>query len=236
MNATGRLASWLQQHPQFIRRVVDFDDEQDKLCLLNLTKSNTELSAEAVNDAAKFSRWVNQKLADNHCRYGIGGYMELRTIYDNREQFETDGQERRNLHLGVDIWAGAGTPVYAPLTGKIHSFQDNNHFGDYGPTIILEHDLDGLTLYSLYGHLSRENLVGLSVGQKIKAGELLANFGRPEENGSWPPHLHFQLMLDMDGHRGDYPGACKLSEKEKYVQIIPDPGILLGLPEEMVVD
>ena len=228
MNATERLAAWLREHPQASSKVVDIEPE-DKFHPLDFTANNHELSVDLVNDAAKFSQWVNDKLAANHCRYGIGGYLELRTIYDNRQQFETDAQERRNLHLGIDIWADAGTPVYAPLKGKIHSFQDNNHFGDYGPTIVLEHDLNGFTLYSLYGHLSRKNLVGLSVGQGIEAGQHIANFGTAAENGSWPPHLHFQLMLNMDGHWGDYPGACKLPERDRYLEVIVDPGVVLGM-------
>lgn len=229
MNATEHLTAWLQQHPQAISKAVNFDAAKDKLYPFDLTANNPELSADILSDVSRFSHWVTQKLADNHCRYGIGGFMELRTIYDNREQFRTDGQERRNLHLGVDIWGDADTPVYAPLAGKIHSFRDNNHFGDYGPTIILEHHLDGFTLYSLYGHLSRKNLAGLTVGQPVTDGQLIASFGDVHENGNWPPHLHFQLMLDMMGCQGDFPGACKPSEKERYLQLIADAGVLLGM-------
>jgi peptidoglycan LD-endopeptidase LytH len=229
MNAADRLFNWLQQHPQSISKVVNYDAAKDKLYRFDLTANNHELNADILGDVSRFSQWIRRKLTDNHCRYGIGGYMELRTIYDNREQFRTDGQERRNLHLGVDIWGDEDTPVYAPLKGKIHSFQDNNHFGDYGPTIILEHDLDGLILYSLYGHLSRKNLIGLTVGQPITAGQLIANLGDVHENGNWPPHLHFQLVLDMMGCWGDFPGACKASEKEKYLGVIPDAGMVLGM-------
>lgn len=233
MDASARLSAWLKDHPQNISKVVDIDT--DRLLKLELTSANEELSADILNDTGQFCTWINQKLADNNCRYGIGGYMELRTIYDNRIQFDTTVGERRNLHLGVDIWGNAGTPVYAPLAGTIHSFQDNANFGDYGPTIILTHNLDGLTLYSLYGHLSRANLMGLSVGQKIEAGQKIANLGEPYENGNWPPHLHFQLMLDMEGKVGDYFGACRKSEKEKYLQNIPDPAILLGFEEEIML-
>ncbi len=155
--------------------------------------------------------------------------MELRTIYDNRPQFDT-GDEPRRLHLGVDIWGDAGTPVYAPLAGTIHSYKDNAHFGDYGPTIILQHDLDGLIFYSLYGHLSRGNLKGIAIGQQINSGQPIANLGEAYENGSWPPHLHFQLILDMQDNKGDYPGACKISEKETYLQNIPDPDPILQFP------
>lgn len=89
MDATSRLSAWLKEYPQQISKVVDFNVGVDRLYKLDLTKNNTELSVELVNDTPKFSAWVNQKLTDNKCRYGIGGYMELRTIYDNREQFDT---------------------------------------------------------------------------------------------------------------------------------------------------
>ncbi|WP_179415882.1 peptidoglycan DD-metalloendopeptidase family protein [Mucilaginibacter sp. E4BP6] len=229
MDASARLATALKANPQNISKVVDFDEAKDRLYQFDLTKNNPELSFEVVNDVAKFSNWIDQKLVDNHCRYGIGGYMELRTIYDNREQFETSGKQRQ-LHLGVDIWTDAGTPVYAPLDGVVHSFQDNAHFGDYGPTIILKHQLGELIFYSLYGHLNRECLINLSVGMSIKGGQHIANFGAAEVNGGWPPHLHFQLMLDMEGMVGDYPGACHNSDKAKYLQNIPDPALLLKFP------
>lgn len=230
MDATSRLSAWLKTHPQHISSVVDLNAKSDRLFRLDLTKNNTELSPAIVNDTFAFSNWVNKKLAVNNCRYGIGGYMELRTIYDDREQFDTTGEPRR-LHLGVDIWGDAGIPVYAPLDGKIHSFKDNANFGDYGPTIILEHELDGFKLYSLYGHLSRESLDSLEVSMPVKRGQQIATLGRAEVNGNWPPHLHFQLMLNMEGNMGDYFGACKLSEKEKYLQNIPDPGLLLKFPK-----
>lgn len=228
MNATGLLSAWLQQYPQTIARVVDFDPSTDQLSTFDLTANNPELTADILSDADRFSQWISQKLQAEQCRYGIGGFMELRTIYDNRAQFETTGQERRNLHLGVDIWADAGTPVYAPLQGIVHSFQDNNHFGDYGPTIILEHALGEFKFYSLYGHLSREDLTGLQVGDEIQVGQEIAHFGKIHENGNWPPHLHFQLMLDMQDNWGDFPGACKPSEKEKYQQIVVDPAVVLN--------
>ena len=229
MDASARLAVALKANPQNISKVVDFDGVDDRLYHFDLTKNNTELSFGVVNDVAKFSHWVDQKLADNHCRYGIGGYMELRTIYDNREQFETSG-EQRQLHLGIDIWADAGTPVYAPLNGEVHSFQDNAHFGDYGPTIIFKHQIGKLTFYSLYGHLNRECLTSLYVGKPIQSGQHIANFGTAEVNGGWPPHLHFQLILDMEDWVGDFPGACRNSDKELYLKNIPDPALLLQFP------
>jgi murein DD-endopeptidase MepM/ murein hydrolase activator NlpD len=226
MDKHALLSNYIKTHPERIGKVVDYDPKKDRLFSLNFTAFNTELSPEDIVDTEKFSVWINSKLAENNCRYGIGGYMEHRNLYARSELFNTEDEPRR-LHLGVDIWAEAGTPVYAPLEGTVHSYGDNDHFGDYGPTIILQHDLDELTLYTLYGHLNRESLVGLTIGKPVAKDEQLAVFGNQEVNGHWPPHLHFQLMFDMEGKKGDYPGVGYYSEKENYLKNIPDPNLIL---------
>jgi murein DD-endopeptidase MepM/ murein hydrolase activator NlpD len=230
MNKHILLANFIKSHPDEVDKVVDFNSETDCLFPFDFTAANTGLNPEDINDTKKFSAWVNKKLKDNHCRYGIGGYMEHRTLYARSELFNT-GDEPRRLHLGIDIWAEAGTPVYAPMEGHVHSFADNDHFGDYGPTIILKHNLDGLELYTLYGHLNRESLGGSKVGDHIHLGKKIATFGNQDENGHWPPHLHFQLIFDMEGCYGDYPGVCRYSEKEKYLSNIPDPNLILQFPD-----
>jgi murein DD-endopeptidase MepM/ murein hydrolase activator NlpD len=223
------LANYINDNPAAIGKVVDFDASNDRLYPLNLTAANKELTAEVTNNTPFFSRWVSGKLHDNNCRYGIGGYMEHRTIYAFSSHFDTEDEPRR-LHLGVDIWGDAGAPVYTPLDGVVHSYQDNNNIGDYGPTIVLQHNLDGLALYSLYGHLSRKSLEGLSPGKPVSKNQQIATLGNAHENGQWPPHLHFQLMFDMEGKQGDYPGVCKFSEKEIWRENMPDPGLILRFP------
>jgi murein DD-endopeptidase MepM/ murein hydrolase activator NlpD len=229
MDATSKLSEYINSHQPQIGRVVDFNPESDKLYAIDLTKNNPELSAGLLADINAFNNWVANKLAETSCRYAAGGYLERRTIYESRALFEGEA-EPRSVHLGIDIWGPPGTPVYAPLSGTIHSFQDNDNYGDYGPTIIMQHDLNGLTLYSLFGHLSRKSLTGISIGQNISINQKIAQLGAVHENGSWPPHLHFQLMFDMEGKQGDYPGVCRVSEKEKYLQNIPDPNLLLQFP------
>ena len=220
------LSKYIKTHPDRVGKVVDYNPETDRLLQFDFTAFNTELTPEDVLDTEKFSTWVDSKLAENNCRYGIGGYMEHRTLYAHSELFNAEEKPRR-LHLGVDIWAEAGTPVYAPIEGIVHSFQDNDQFGDYGPTIILQHDMDGLTLYTLYGHLNRESLIGLTEGKPIAKDEQIAVFGSQQVNGHWPPHLHFQLIFDMGGKKGDYPGVGYYSEKEKYIKSIADPNLIL---------
>ncbi|MDN3582310.1 peptidoglycan DD-metalloendopeptidase family protein [Mucilaginibacter flavus] len=227
MDRNQQFKTYLQNHADAIGKVVDYKAGTDRLCALDFTAANTELSTGIIADTQQFTQWVSDKLKANNCRYGIGGYLEHRTIYAVSAHFDTEDEPRR-LHLGVDIWGPEGTPIYSPFDGLVHSFRDNNNLGDYGPCIILQHNLDGLTVYSLYGHLSRESLIGLTVGQSIKKDEQIATLGNNTENGHWPPHLHFQLMFDMEGKFGDYPGVCKYSEMEKYKLNVPDPGLVLG--------
>jgi peptidoglycan LD-endopeptidase LytH len=227
MDPHARLKAYLQNNPAAIGKVVDYNAGTDRLFSLDFTAANTKLNMAIIADKQQFSNWVSEKLRTNNCRYGIGGYMEHRTIYAMSPHFDTDDEPRR-LHLGVDIWGDAGMPIYSPFDGTVHSFQDNNNLGDYGPTIILQHNLDGLILYSLYGHLSRKSLDRLTVDMPIHKNQQIATLGNNQENGQWPPHLHFQLLYDMEGKQGDYPGVCKYSEKEKYELNVPDPKLVLG--------
>lgn len=214
----------LKQHQPF-QPVVLYEG---RLLQMDFTAANKDLSPEILNNINLFSDYITQQLARHHCTLGIGGYAEHRTIYAGNAHFDA-GDEPRRLHLAVDIWGPAGTIVYAPLDGKIHSFRYNDEHGDYGATIILQHELDGHTFHTLYGHLSLADLEGLSVNDIVVAGQVLAHFGDIAENGHWPPHLHFQVIEDMEGKEGDYPGVCKYSERERYLTNCPDPNIILQM-------
>jgi murein DD-endopeptidase MepM/ murein hydrolase activator NlpD len=202
-------------------RVVSFD--LTEAIQMDFSKDNEALHQLDLNDKEAFSRFVFDQIPEG--TVGIGGYGEVRHMY-NRSELFVDG-EPRTIHLGVDLWANAGTPVYAPLAGRIHSFDNRAFHGDYGPVIILEHQLGDQRLFSLYGHLSVQSLEGKKVGEIIRQGEEFAWLGTYDENFHWPPHLHFQLMWDMQGHVGDYPGVCKASEKESYLANCPDPTVIL---------
>ncbi len=198
----------------------------------DLTAENKELTDSILEDTGLFINWVNEQLQGANARYAIGGYDEHRTVYSKSRVFDgVKGEEPRRLHLGVDIWGKHGTAVMAPLDGVVHSFAFNNQVGDYGATIILSHQLDGRSFHTLYGHLSLNSLQNLQEGQTIRKGEVFAAFGIPAENGQWPPHLHFQLIENMEGRKGDYPGVCAFSQKEKWLANSPDPEIILQLEQ-----
>jgi len=216
----------LQKYQPTYHPVIEIDPEKDKIIPFNFTATNTEITKELIADTQQFSAWVNNKLQTENATFGIGGYKENRTLYSRSNLFA--GKQARTLHLGVDIWGAAGTPIHAPIGGMVHSFAYNNNFGDYGATIILQHNLDTTAFYTLYGHLSLSDLIEMRVGKFVTRGELFAHFGEPTDNGNWPPHLHFQIIEDMGLSEGDYPGVCSLHEAEKYLNNCPDGNLMLN--------
>jgi len=181
-----------------------------------------------VSDHDAFCAFLAERRGDAPALYG--GWNEHRGIYAGSALFGGvvgSHDEPRVIHLGIDIWTDAGTPVAAPLPAKVHSFADNDHFGDYGGTIILEHGGPGGTFWTLWGHLARRSLDGLHTGRRLAPGEVFAWVGARRENGGWPPHLHLQKIADLLGLAGDFPGVARRSERERWVRLCPDPSDLL---------
>ena len=177
------------------------------------------------SDLALFEAKINRWIAGGGHRVGYGGYLEIRPLYtsDHFRDMGPEGPRWRTQHLGLDLWSPAGEPVYAPLDGCVHSMQDNQGDRNYGTTILLEHRFGDLTFYTLYGHLSRGSLGLSKPGQHVKAGELIAYTGNSSENGGWPPHLHFQIILDLHGWSGDYPGVAYSRQIDLWRSNCPDP-------------
>lgn len=232
------LTTILNRHRGDFHRVVPFDPQRDSLHFFDFTENNTALSVDDIANTDRFASWINRTLREQKARYGFGGYDEHRTLYARSRHFDqapggtpvkTHSEEPRRLHLGIDIWGPSGTPVMAPMAGIVHSFAFNNNDSDYGATLILTHNLEGAGFHTLYGHLSLNSLKNLYEGQHVSAGEVIAEFGMRFENGNWPPHLHFQCIADMQGWKGDYPGVCRFSERQQWLDNCPDPDLILGM-------
>jgi len=211
--------------------VIDDSISKDDYVPLNLSVDNSDLEHVNVSSSEDLGRFVNNEIVRQGGKIAYGGYMETRGIYLRSSYFNQleNPADERNIHLGMDIWIDAGTNVLAALDGEVHSFHNNLNHGDYGPTIIMKHQFDALTFYTLYGHLSIESLAGLAVGKRFKQGDVIAQLGTAEVNGDYPPHLHFQIILDMEDYFGDFPGVSSLNTLEFYKKNCPDPNLLLGL-------
>ncbi|WP_266202276.1 peptidoglycan DD-metalloendopeptidase family protein [Pontibacter kalidii] len=226
MKNTHDLSALLSRHRHTFAPVLDADLNADCVCTLDFSEKNLLLQSTDLQDTDAFNKAVEQMLQQRQATTGVGGYLEDRFIYRRSRHFDVEAQSR-NLHLGVDVWLPAGTAVFTPLDATVHSFKDNDNFGDYGPTIILQHELEGVTFYTLYGHLSRTSLQGLQQGQYFSKGQKIAEVGPYPENGHWPPHLHFQIVADMGDKYGDFPGVATAAERSRYERLCPDPNLIL---------
>ena len=168
---------------------------------------------------------IDGAIGEADASFGFGRYAEPRALYNN-ENFGDPEQAsgHRTVHLGIDIFCPADTPVFTPLDARVELLANNNRELDYGPMLVLRHTTDaGEPFFTLYGHLSSSCLDSLEVGQELKAGDQIAQVGRPPENGNWPPHLHLQLILDLLDLDADFPGVATASQQELWCALSPSP-------------
>ena len=194
---------------------------------LDLSISNREIHE--LETAKDYEVFIQKHLDDNKGKIAFGGYQEIRNLYKRSTVFNAKKKEERNIHIGLDLWINESASVHAALEGRIHSFQNNIALGDYGPTIIVQHQLDGHIFHTLYGHLSEESLIGKQIGNVVSQGEQIGNLGLPPINGNYAPHLHFQIIIDMENKFGDYPGVCSSRTLDHYNTNCPDPNVLLKI-------
>ncbi|WP_035672034.1 peptidoglycan DD-metalloendopeptidase family protein [Flavobacterium sp. 83] len=196
---------------------------------LDLSVSNTFFSKQEIATSRDFEEFIEKYLAKDKSKVAFGGYNEERNLYKRSTVFNDNESAERNIHIGLDLWIKAGTPVLAALDGTIHSFKNNVGLGDYGPTIILKHQIENHFFYTLYGHLSLESITKIEIGDRIKKGQQIATLGSSLINGDYSPHLHFQIIKNIGANFGDYPGVCSKNDLDYYLENCPDPNLLLKI-------
>ena len=155
--------------------------------------------------------------------YGVGRYDEKRRGVYTTALFAG----ARDIHVGIDLAAPVGEAIHAFANGTVHRFGYNSAPGDYGYTLITQHEVNGQTLWALHGHLSARSVEGRYEGQGLARGEVIAWVGDRHENGGWNPHLHFQLSL-VRPEVADLPGAVSDADRAHALTIYPDPRLVLG--------
>jgi murein DD-endopeptidase MepM/ murein hydrolase activator NlpD len=219
----------VEAHRSELAPVVPFDLAGGKVVVFDFTGSNRELAHLDINDVSGFTEYLFEAISEAETPVGIGRYDEDRVLYRHSPLF--DGTvERRSIHLGIDLFIVEGTEINSPLPATVHSAADNAGLGNYGPTVILRHELDGIEFHTLYGHLGRASIEHLKPGDTLFAGDPVAEVGDLQENGSWPPHLHFQIITEALGEEVDYPGVAAPSERARFLELCPDPNLILGIP------
>lgn len=237
---TEAVTRWLKDNAHTFSSVVEADLHIADMVVFDLSVSSRELSNLVdFSDIRQFNRHIFGRMMDAESKVGIGRYNETRLIYtgDQYKIAGNDGPEWRTVHIGLDVFMKAGTPVLAPLDGIVHSFHNNAVPLDYGPTIILQHTIPDetnqpITFYTLYGHLSLDSLDGLYEGKPVAKGTSFCKMGSYEVNGGWPPHLHFQIITDLLGNIGNFPGVARPSQRNIWLSLSPDPNLIMGIPSK----
>ena len=150
----------------------------------------------------------------------------------------------------------AGKPVFAICTGEVvqvmngpgqYGWCDDSDHG-WGPVVVLKHyndkgfkvsdnaithvgecstDRNPKVVYSLYGHLSKESIKNIKVGQTFNTGDPIGVIGQYViDNVSWTTnHLHFEIKDEigfLEGawyifHPGECPGSAAQSCEAKGI-------------------
>lgn len=231
-----RVQQWLRENQDYFAPILNVDMRVEPCIVLDLSISSPLINGDfAKNEEPLLTPRIWAEMVDAGVEVSIGRYDEPRLLYTS-DIFKTgDGllDKRRTIHIGFDLFAEAGTPIDAPLAGKVHTAQYNAGHLDYGGVILLEHATDeGDVFYTLYGHLSRDSAENLTAGQQIAKGQRIAELGAPHENGGWPPHLHLQLIVDLLDQGADFPGVVLASQRSVWRAFSPDPNLLVGVPPE----
>jgi 4-aminobutyrate aminotransferase-like enzyme/Ser/Thr protein kinase RdoA (MazF antagonist) len=226
------VVSWLERTEA--RPVLDTDLRTSPCLVLDLGVGSLFLGADPKSaETGPLTERIFGEMKRAGVAVGVGRYDEARGIYVSR-LFGSGGRatdERRAVHLGIDLFVEPGTTVRAPLGGVVHVLANNAQPQDYGPLVVLRHETgDGTPFYSLYGHLSEDTLPALAIGQRVEPGQAIARVGAPPTNGDWPPHLHFQLILDLLEKDADFPGVALPSQRAIWTSLSPDPNLLLRIP------
>jgi 4-aminobutyrate aminotransferase-like enzyme/Ser/Thr protein kinase RdoA (MazF antagonist) len=227
---------WLTSKAKTTAPILDVDIRTEPCRVFDFSVGSAYFGLDPRDaEARAFTDKISSDIKRDGVRVGVGRYDEPRPFYSS-SLFgagcnPTD--ERRTIHLGLDLFVEPGTKLYAPLEGLVHTLANNAAPMDYGPVVILRHATEnGQEFFTLYGHLSKDVLGELRVGQRIAQGQQFARVGTAQENGGWPPHVHFQIILDLLDRGADFPGVAYASERAVWTSLSPDPNLLLDIPAE----
>ena len=213
----------LDRRPALLSKaIVPFGDPQHPIAAAS--------AARRPDEAERLWRAIAEQ---DGVELGIGPWGEERPVYSSdafQSVFAPD--QRRSLHLGLDLFAPAGSNVRTPLDGIVVDLFETDVPLDYGHAVLLRHAPDGLVFYSLWGHLSAQTVRDRRIGDRLRAGDVIGQLGDTHENGNWQPHVHIQLITYEPERAADVIGAGEGSYREVWRDLFPDPMHFVGLPHE----
>jgi murein DD-endopeptidase MepM/ murein hydrolase activator NlpD len=193
------------------------------IALLSATASNVgaeplDLSLPTDNDAlfrgagAEFYQYVERDYKGVKSTPWEGGQYGF-----VRDPIETGvGIVFTRFHEGIDIRALKRDPRGEPLdevrsiaAGKVVHVSEVAGYSNYGKYVVIEHDWDGSSFFSLYGHLSE---IAVRPGNVVARGQRIGRMGHTGEGiNQARSHVHLELNMLLSRefnrwHQSFFPG------------------------------
>ena len=180
---------WLERSAASFSQVLPHDLRTEPVVVLDLSVGSRMLGADPANlETPRLAETISRAMKDAGAAVGVGRYDEARAIYTTGA-FAAGGNatvERnplaagRTVHLGIDLSVPPGSAVRAPLDGTVHTVAENAAPKDYGPLVILRHEIpSGEEFFTLYGHLDPDSVAGLEARKGAQGGRAVRGRGRP---------------------------------------------------------
>lgn len=103
-------------------------------------------------------------------------------------------------HLGEDIAAPHGTPIYMPVAGTVVKVWPDGEVGGYGNLAVVRLADEPKAL--LFAHMDR---YAVQDGQVLRPGDVVGYVGSTDSEGGFSSsdsHLHLEVLLDDGTQRG----------------------------------
>ncbi|MCF7844934.1 MAG: peptidoglycan DD-metalloendopeptidase family protein [Kiritimatiellales bacterium] len=191
---------------------------QEKHYFVDMSTKNHEITKLNLNDQKSFQEYLNKTYQGY--KWGISGYLEFReTLLKDIPQMMN---EKRYYHLGIDIITPEGTKLFAPIDSTVEHAGYEEDRGNYGGFVILKHEGNFESFYSLYGHLNSKMLPQKST--HIARGDCFANVGNFDCNGGWFTHTHMQIITKKGKSEGYFSkGYCSKDVLSQISTLCPSP-------------
>src|SRR5262249_48939341 len=127
------ISKWLAANARAAASLLDVDVRTAPTMAFDLSVGSTFLGSDPTAlEMSTLSENIFGTLKKAHTAIGIGGYDEARLYTAPQFASPQTGKtkinptdERRTIHLGIDLFAGPGSAIYAPLDGTVHALANN---------------------------------------------------------------------------------------------------------------
>ncbi len=230
------LVEWLEGRREALEPILDVSLARKACHVVDWSDSaDPVVAATIANDTMRADQeYANQRTREGF-DVGVGRWGERRAIYA-APAFASRliKGARRDTHLGLDLFAVAGTPLHTPLRARVIATANVQTPQDYGGVVMLEHQgPDNLLFRTLWGHLDPSSIAHLRPSDSLEAGASFAELGNATVNGGWVPHLHLQLVLTAEDDPADVIGVGESELMGLWESLYPSPYALAGMPSEV---